>query len=317
MRGLSVVHAHMSVHVEITRLAGVIAHPGLGQFLHPRLGIAGLGHQRCLRAQRARFGHAVQPDHLAQLARRNMPQVFGTPYPPKRHESQYKKDMQTTVEPLRKSKIFADAAEKPIGAQRGQPREQTAHHHVAAMLELRRRALRQPHRRRHAFIGPRAGRAQTQRRLSIRAAAFGLGASRIGGNTDGVLAGPADSAARERLTQRGIADAGLFGDGRGRQAAREQLFAPRNPAGRHDGGTRAMAGWTEKGIGAACSQLLKPMHQCAFGNAQGRLLQLAGTHMAIVHQRRQNEMLRRRILDTMMEEVVGSEEIGDDAILLE
>ena len=66
------------------------------------------------------------------------------------------------------------------------------------MLEVCRRALRQTHRRRHALIGPRASRAQAQRRLSIRAAAFGLGASRIGSN-DGVLVEPAHSAARQRL----------------------------------------------------------------------------------------------------------------------
>ena len=96
-RGVPVVHAHVAVHVEIPRLLGVLRHPGPGEFLHPRIGIAGAGHRGDLRPQRPHLRHAVEPDHLSEFTRRDVPQPLRTAYPSQRHESQDQQNVQTTM----------------------------------------------------------------------------------------------------------------------------------------------------------------------------------------------------------------------------
>jgi hypothetical protein len=70
MRGAPMIDSHVAVHVKRPGGFGIGRHPVLAECASPGGNLVGLAQFRQLAAQRAHFGHAIQAQHLAPLARR-------------------------------------------------------------------------------------------------------------------------------------------------------------------------------------------------------------------------------------------------------
>jgi len=83
--------------------------------------------------------------------------------------------MQRAIEALGQREMPVQAAEQTVATQCGKSCEQAAHVHILTWLEARDGALEQANRRRHALVGPRAGRAHPLRSQRVGAASLRLG----------------------------------------------------------------------------------------------------------------------------------------------
>ena len=212
--------------------------------------------------------------------------------------------------------MLVQAAEQAVGAQRGKPGKQAAHVHVLAGLEARDGATHQTESCRHALVGTGASRPHALCRLRVGATALRLGRHlrRVFNRGLGRHLRPDDASVAQRLAQGRFIHTGLAGHRRNRAPRIEQPGALRGFFRRHD---RCAANrlWQIERTGALLCQLPGPAHECPGGDVQTGSFHLAGPHMTVGDERRDDKALAGGVGIGMREIIIGADEICDQPLL--
>ena len=131
--------------------------------------MVGLAQFRQLAAQRAHFGHAIQAQHLAPLARRAVAQSLQRLDAGQRQEGDQQEHLRHAVVARRQDEPLFRVGQQATGQQRRHCQQHARARHISARLELGGHRPGAVQRGQHAASG--VGRAHAHRRGGVSAAA--------------------------------------------------------------------------------------------------------------------------------------------------